>query len=407
MRFLYNTGICLMRAAAAAAALFNTKIRLRNRGCREVFRALRSFVKEGDRVVWFHCSSLGEFEQGRPVIEAIRGKFPGHKIVLTFFSASGYEIRKNYEVVDQVLYLPYDTPSNARRFVALARPEIAVFVKYEYWYNFLRALHRSGCRTYIVSAIFFPKQVFFRWYGGFFRKMLRFFHTIFVQDAHSEKLLRGLGVSSVIVAGDTRFDRVASIAAAVKPLPAVEAFAAGAEVLIAGSTWEKDEELLLPLVNDAAGMKFIIVPHEISESRIEKLMEAIARPAVRYTAIDGDTELSRCQVLVIDTVGILSSAYSYCRYAYIGGGFGAGIHNTLEAATFGLPLAFGPNYQQFKEARDLVAVGAARPVGRYDELAEWLFALAADRGRYSLAGEASHDYVATHRGATGIIVDAL
>lgn len=405
--FFYSIGIWLYGLGIRIASLFLPKAKLWIRGRRGIFAKMEAEAVRGARYVWVHCASLGEFEQGRPVIEAIRREHPEYKIVLTFFSPSGYEVRKDYPGVDHIYYLPLDTPSNARRFVSIFMPEKAIIVKYEYWLNYLKELRRSGCHAYVISAIFRRKSVFFRWYGGIFRKALRGLERVFVQDGGSVELLGGIGVERVTVAGDTRFDRVAAIAAGAAKLPIVEKFAAGKQVFVAGSTWPPDEDILLDVMAWFPDMKFIIAPHEIGQGKVESLMTDAPLGAVCYTQADEADNLADGGLLVIDTIGILSSVYQYGNYAYIGGGFGVGIHNILEAATFGLPVAFGPNYGKFKEARDLVAQAGARSVRDADELAAWLSELRKDKSLYDKTREICADYVAVNTGATKIILEEV
>lgn len=404
MRILYDAGILLMDAGLHAAAPFNAKARLWVKGRRNIFREMAAAAEPGADVIWFHAASLGEFEQGRPVIEAFRAARPEYKILVTFFSPSGYEIRKNYAGADYIFYLPLDTPRNVRRFLDIFRPKIAVFVKYEFWLNYLLEMERRGTKIYLISSIFRPRQIFFRPWGGLFRRALRGFGHLFVQNEESRQLLAGIGIDRVSVAGDTRFDRVHSIASQAKELPEVARFAAGAPVLVAGSTWPPDEELLTGLIARYGDVKFIVAPHEIDSARIERLIARIGRPALRYTQLTPQSDLERAQVLFIDTIGILSSVYRYGRWGYIGGGFGVGIHNTLEAATFGLPLAFGPRYEKFPEARDLIALGGAASVSGEQELQQWFAALHDDPDRTRRCAEACRDYVAEHKGATDQIM---
>lgn len=364
-------------------------------------------IDPSDRIIWIHVASLGEFEQGRPLIEKIRREHPEYKILLTFFSPSGYEIRKNYDQVDYIFYLPIDTPGKARRFLDIAHPEIAIFVKYEFWINLLSELRRRSIRSYVVSAIFRRDSIFFRPYGGYWRMALESFDTIFVQNDDSKNLLAELGFDNVVVAGDTRFDRVAEIAAAAKKIALVEHFKNGQRLLIAGSTWAPDEELLLQLINENPSLKFIIAPHEMDEGRIARLLAETRGGAVRYSQCTADQQFADTQLLILDTMGILSSVYAYAEWGYIGGGFGAGIHNTLEAATFGLPIAFGPRYEKFKEARDLVTLGAATPIHSYEELKVWFAPLRDEeqlRLQYSRIAE---DYTYNHQGATNMILSTV
>ena len=405
MKLLYNCGIRLMDAGIRCAAPFNDKARLWKEGRRGLFEKLESL--ESQRVAWFHAASLGEFEQGRPVIEAFRERCPEYKILVTFFSPSGYEIRKNYSGADCICYLPVDTPKNVRRFMQLVRPEIAVFIKYEFWYNYLTAMQKAGTRLYLIAAIFRQDQIFFKPHGGLFRQALSAFTHLFVQDDSSKRLLHEIGIDRVSIAGDTRFDRVYTIASNAKNLPEIERFAQNAPVFIAGSTWPPDEELLLTLIDRYPAVKFIIAPHEIHPSRIEKLRAAIRRPSLRYTELTPESDLEHAEVLFIDTIGLLSSVYRYGTWGYIGGGFGAGIHNTLEAATFGLPLAFGPRYETFKEAKELIAAGGARSISNADELIQWFDSLFQSLEATQQSGNSCKQYVLNHKGATQQIIDEI
>lgn len=405
MKLLYNCGIRLMDAGIRCAAPFNDKARLWKEGRRGLFEKLESL--ESQRVAWFHAASLGEFEQGRPVIEAFRERCPEYKILVTFFSPSGYEIRKNYSGADCICYLPVDTPKNVRRFMQLVRPEIAVFIKYEFWYNYLTAMQKAGTRLYLISAIFRQDQIFFKPHGGLFRQALSAFTHLFVQDDSSKRLLHEIGIDRVSIAGDTRFDRVYTIASNAKNLPEIERFAQNAPVFIAGSTWPPDEELLLTLIDRYPAVKFIIAPHEIHPSRIEKLRAAIRRPSLRYTELTPESDLEHAEVLFIDTIGLLSSVYRYGTWGYIGGGFGAGIHNTLEAATFGLPLAFGPRYEAFKEAKELIAAGGAHSISNADELIQWFDSLFQSPDTTQRSGNICKQYVLNHKGATQQIIDEI
>lgn len=368
---------------------------------------MRETIDPAARIVWIHVASLGEFEQGRPILEQIRKSYPEYKILLTFFSPSGYEVRKNYKGADYIFYLPIDTPRNARRFLDAAHPEIAIFVKYEYWLNLLRELRRRKIRTYVVSAIFRRNSVFFRPYGGMWRQALESFDVMFVQNEESKKLLATLGFDNVLVAGDTRFDRVAEIARSAKHVDIVERFRGDDRLFVAGSTWGPDEELLIRLMNDNPDVKFLIAPHEMDEARIAHLIEETRGGALRFTQCTSRTGYGTRQLLILDTVGLLSSVYAYATWSYIGGGFGVGIHNTLEAATFGLPIAFGPNYEKFKEARDLVTLGAARSVTTYEELRTWFIPLRDNEEFLQKTSRIAKDYTTRHQGATNIIVKTI
>ncbi len=401
MKLLYDLAVGLMAEGIRLASTFNPKARLWVEGRRDIFRRLQEAIDPTASLIWFHAASLGEFEQGRPLIEAFRQAHPDYKILVTFYSPSGYEIRKNYPGADYIFYLPSDTPSHVRQFMKIVRPRIAVFIKYEFWVNYLLALQRAGVHTYLISAIFRPGQSFFRWYGSLMRRALRVFDELFVQNEESKRLLAGIGIQAVTVTGDTRFDRVYAIARAARELPPIARFAAGSRVLVAGSTWPPDEELLLKLIRDAeSGTKFIIAPHEIEETRIRKMAAQCSGRVLRYTELQADSDLEGASVLIIDTVGILSSVYRYGRWAYIGGGFGVGIHNILEAATFGLPLAFGPRYEKFQEARELIQAGGARSISDFEGLFDWFRTMDTDPECYERSSSTCRDYVLTHKGAT-------
>ena len=405
--FLYNFCVAVYARLIALASLWNDKAKKWTVGRKGIFDRMARTISPSDRIVWIHVASLGEFEQGRPVMEQIKANYPHYKILLTFFSPSGYEVRKNYKGADYIFYMPIDTPRNVRRFLDLAHPEIAIFVKYEFWINYLTQLKRRGTRTFVISAIFRRNSIFFRSYGFLWRQALDSFDQIFVQNEESRHLLHDIGFDNVVVAGDTRFDRVAAIAEGVKRIDIVERFKADKPLFVAGSTWRPDEDILLPLINDNPEIKFVIVPHEMDECRINRIIAETQGGAVRYTHCNDATPVERYQVLVLDTVGMLSSVYRYASWAYIGGGFGTGIHNTLEAAIFALPIAFGPNYSKFKEARDLVTLGAARPVSSYEELRAWFIPLRDNEEFLAKTSRIARDYTTRHQGATGIIVRTI
>ena len=400
---LYNFCVAVYARLIALASLWNPKAKLWTTGRKNVFERMARAISPSDRLVWIHVASLGEFEQGRPLMEQIRKQYPEFKILLTFFSPSGYEVRKDYKGADYIFYMPIDTPRNVGRFLDIAHPEIAVFVKYEFWLNYLRQLKARGTRTYVISSIFRRNSIFFRSYGFLWRQALDAFDRIFVQNEESRELLHGIGFDNVIVAGDTRFDRVAAIAEAVKRIDAIETFKGDAPLFIAGSTWRPDEEILMELIADNPRIKFVIAPHEMDEVRINRIMTQTCGRAVRYTHCDAQS-LARSQVLILDTVGILASVYRYASWAYIGGGFGVGIHNTLEAATFALPIAFGPNYAKFKEARDMVALGAATKVESAEELKRWFAPLRDDSVLRAKVSSTAKDYTVKNQGATSLIM---
>ncbi len=382
------------------AALFgHRKARLLVRGEKEALRKIETYKKEHglDHAVWIHAASVGEFEQARPIIERLRTERPQQKILLTFFSPSGYELRKNYDKVDIVTYLPFATPRKARRFVSLVQPAKAIFIKYEFWPAYLMELHRQGIPTYSVSAIFRPKQLFFLPWGKPYLRLLSYFAHIYVQDEASMQLLQAHGITHTSVAGDTRFDRVNEIAGHAKQIPTVERFVAGAaKVIIAGSTWPQDEELLARYMDTHEDTKLVLVPHEIHEAHLHEIFQIFHGRYVRYTEAN-EMNIGHTRVLLLDTLGMLSSIYQYGQVAYIGGGFGVGIHNTIEAAVYGVPVLFGPNYQHFREAKGLIATGAGTSVKNYEEFEQAMdHALA----NHEAMGHAARQYVESELGAT-------
>ncbi len=405
--WLYNIGIILYTRCIALAACWYPKARLWSEGRVGLFERMAEVIKPEDRIVWVHSSSLGEFEQGRPVIEKIRARYPEYKILLTFFSPSGYEIRKNYSGADYIFYLPADTAKNARKFLDIAHPEVAIFVKYEFWLNMLAELRKREVKSFVISAIFRHNSVFFRWYGSMWRKALRSFRTIFVQNEESKELLAGIGFDNVIIAGDSRFDRVAEIARQAKKIDLIDRFRGGNRLFVAGSTWGPDEDILIRLINDNPSIKFIIAPHEMEEERIARIEAEVKGGALRYTRCTPLTSFGSKQVLILDTMGILSSVYGYASWSYIGGGFGVGIHNTLEAATFGLPIVFGPNYHKFKEARDLVTLGAANSVIDYKQLSRWFAPLRDNEVFLRKVSRLSKEYTLKNQGATDIFLGEI
>ena len=359
MKLLYTFGILLYGLCIKLASPFNAKARLWVKGRRHQFERMPQFVPDDQRpCVWIHSSSMGEFEQARPVIELIHSNFPNYRIVVTFFSPSGYEIRKNYDLADAVLYIPLDTPRNARRFLDIVNPQLTLFVKYDFWFNTLAELKKRNVPTFIFSTIFRPSQYFFKWYGAWFRRHLGVFSHFFVQNEESLQLLKGIGCNNATIAGDTRFDRVAKIAATAAPNPVVERFVGGKPVVMAGSTWPPDERILQSFVaHTPYDVKLIIAPHEIDRSHVEQIQKLFGHSAVCYTEVADTAVLDEAKVLIIDTMGMLASLYRYSHIAYIGGGFGKGIHNILEAVVYGTPVCFGPNHSKFQEAKDIIALG--------------------------------------------------
>ena len=408
---MYQIVLYLYLCGVAIASLFSEKVRKMWRGEREAIRILKERVDPQAKYVWFHAASLGEFEQGRPLMERLRRDHPEYKILLTFFSPSGYEVRKNYEGADIVCYLPLDTIRNARRFLRAVRPVMAFFIKYEFWYNYLHILKHRQVPVYSVSSIFRPEQVFFRWYGRQYSRVLKCFTRFFVQNEQSRELLAKLGITDVDVVGDTRFDRVLQIRDAAKQLPLVESFTSGApHVFVAGSSWPPDEEIFIRYFRDHPEWKLIIAPHVIGEDhlqQIEKLLEG--RNVVRYTeAHDAPTEaLEGASALIIDCFGLLSSIYRYGQVAYVGGGFGVGIHNVPEAAVWGMPVFFGPNNERFQEAQELKHNGGGIEISSYDDFACQMDRFAADASLITTLGNAAGSYVTDRAGATGKIFQRL
>ncbi len=416
MNQLYNTGIKLYELAARAAALRSVKVHKMIRGQRRTFDTLRRRLGNRPGCIWFHASSLGEFEQGRPMIERLRREHPEKPILLSFFSPSGFEVRKNYPFVDAVVYLPFDTPKRVRRFLDAARPSMAIFIKYEFWGNYLHELRRRGIPTYIISSIFRPGQRFFRSIGGMFRKMLRCFDRLYVQDERSRRLLKVIGVENVTVAGDTRFDRVTDVMRSTVDIPGFPGFGEQFPLrFIAGSSWEADEDVYAPWLNSHENVAFIIAPHEFNETRLEALRNRFNAPVVLLS--EWTREIKRANLpngqipdylksvrgIIIDSFGKLSSLYRYADMAYIGGGFGAGIHNLNEAAVYGIPVIFGPNHVKFKEAADLLACGGGLSIATKDEFNSTLDALTSSKASMKQSGEAAAKYIHDHLGATDII----
>jgi 3-deoxy-D-manno-octulosonic-acid transferase len=412
MSFLYNVFIFFYRFMAFIGSAVNPKVKAWVEGRRGLLERIREAMEKDPggrerKLVWFHCASLGEFEQGRPLMERFRKEFPNYRICLTFFSPSGYEVRKKWEGADYVFYLPADTRANAREFLDLVGPDLVFFIKYEYWFNFLREISSRKIPHYVASAIFRPDQHFFRWYGSWFRRQLRKIDGFFVQDPGSGQLLQHAGITQVVVTGDTRFDRVFAIAGEEKPLPLIDKFAGQWKVIVAGSTWKEDEALLMSLINgDNFKMKFIIAPHETDPARIESLTRQFNKPFVKYSKAEGK-ELEEARILVIDSVGLLAYLYRYARIAYVGGGFGVGIHNILEAAAFGVPVIFGPGYRHFREAVDLVSEGGAFAFETENEFQNLVETLFIDEELYRHSSEICREYVRANQGATGRIISFI
>lgn len=409
MYFLYNILVLIVTFLLKIVALFNKKIKLFRDGRATTFSKLKSIISENDKVLWMHCASLGEFEQGRPILEKLKTKYPNHKLVLTFFSPSGYEVRKNYEVVDVVCYLPLDSQKKAKQFLNLVHPELAIFVKYEFWPNLLRALQNREIKTILVSGIFRKEQAFFKWYGGWIRKSLKAFSHFFVQDQNSEKLLNSINYQNVTVSGDTRFDRVFEITKQNNQLDFIDVFKNNIYTLVAGSTWKEDEGLLVDYINNHASEKekFIIAPHNINSKEIESLVKAISKKAVLFSEKEGKN-LKNYQVFIVDTIGILNKIYSYANIAYVGGGYTkSGVHNVLEPATFGIPVVIGPNYQKFNEAVEMVENEACFVVDNSKKLSVLLSDFFNENQKREKASSNALNYVVNKKGATSKILNYI
>ncbi len=405
MVVVYNLLILVYGLIIRIFSLFNHKAALFVNGRKNWHEKLKDKITPESRYIWFHCASLGEFEQGRPVMEEIKLRFPEYKILLTFFSPSGYEIRKNYPGAETICYLPMDTPANARKFLNIIRPEKAFFVKYEFWYNFLHELNKRKIPVFVFSANFRQNQHFFSsWpWSKWFRKMLNGFDRIFVQSSASADLLKSFGINRVTVSGDTRFDRVAKIAESAKEMKVVEKFKDNHRIIVAGSTWKPDEELIIRFINQSEGIKYIIAPHEVSETNINRIVQLLKKPSIRFSRMNNENALAH-DVLVIDSVGLLSSLYKYGEIAYIGGGFGVGIHNILEAATFGLPVVFGPNHEKFREAVELKSLEGAFCIGNFNNLESTFRKLLETTDIREKASLAAVNYVKNNLGATNLII---
>ncbi len=407
MRYLYNLSIRLFTLALMIAWPFSAKARKWVKGRRKVLTRLQTQIAGSESLIWFHCASLGEFEQGRPLIEAIHDEYPGHKILLTFFSPSGYEIRKHYGLADFVSYLPADTPRNARRFLEIVNPDLVIFVKYEFWLNYLRVIRKHDIPLLLVSGIFRPGHRFFRWYGGIFREGLRAFRHLFVQDEDSLKLLAGIDIHNVSVSGDTRFDRVAAVAMNPMPLPEIAAFCGESKILVGGSLWPPDEDVVHDLIKSRPDhVRFILAPHEVSPGHTAHLLKKYQGRAVSLSRWlqkpEGDFD-----ILVIDSIGILSSVYQFGHIAFIGGGYGKGIHNILEAAVFGLPVFFGPNHKKFREARELTQLGGAFTIVKKEDFTVQITRLLNDQFYRESVRKICRDYVQERCGATAAILGKI
>ena len=417
---IYNIVIYFVLWGIAIASLFNEKVRKMWRGEREAFKILKQKVDPNAKYIWFHAASLGEFEQGRPLMERIRKEYPQYKILLTFYSPSGYEVRKNYEGADIICYMPVDTRLNAIRFLRLVRPVMAFFIKYEFWSNFLHILKHRNIPTYSVSSIFREDQVFFKWYGRNYAGVLKCFTRFFVQNEESKRLLEGIGIKDVDVVGDTRFDRVLQIKEAAKQLPICEAFRTGVassqsadvphtdfKVFVAGSSWPPDENIFIPFFNEHKDWRLLIAPHVIAEEHLKLILSLIkGKKVVRYTQTTPE-EAAEADVLIIDCFGLLSSMYNYGDVAYIGGGFGVGIHNTLEAAVWNMPVIFGPNNKKFQEAQGLLKSGGGFEINTYEDFSGLMSSLMNDETFLKQAGDKAGAFVAHLAGATDKVLASV
>ena len=408
MHFLYNLTLQLVQFILKIVALFIPKIKLFVEGRKDVFFTLELKIKPTDKTIWFHAASLGEYEQGLPVIEEIKSIYPNHKIVVTFFSPSGYEVRKNNTVADVTVYLPLDTPKNAKRFLELVHPELVFFIKYEFWINYLDQLKKQSIPTYLISGIFREKQLFFKWYGGFYRKALNTFTHFFVQNENSKKLITQLGKTNVTISGDTRFDRVVAILEKDNTLDFISEFKNNTPTIVIGSSWPKDETLLIEYINSCTlDVKFIIAPHNIKTEQIENLKNTITKKAVLFSEKDNKV-LPQFNVFIIDTIGILTKIYSYADIAYVGGGFGnPGVHNILEPATFGVPIVIGPNYSHFEEATSLVQLGSCISISNQQELEQALTDLIQNNDTRDHKGQICNAFVQKNKGATNRIMTKI
>lgn len=417
---IYNIVIYFVLWGIAIASLFNEKVRKMWRGEREAFKILKQKVDPNAKYIWFHAASLGEFEQGRPLMERIRKDYPQYKILLTFYSPSGYEVRKNYEGADIICYMPVDTRLNAIRFLRLVRPVMAFFIKYEFWSNFLHILKHRNIPTYSVSSIFREDQVFFKWYGRSYAGVLKCFTRFFVQNEESKRLLEGIGITAVDVVGDTRFDRVLQIKEAAKQLPICEAFRTGVsssqsadvphhdfKVFVAGSSWPPDENIFIPFFNEHKDWRLLIAPHVIAEEHLKLILSLIkGKKVVRYTQTTPE-EAAEADVLIIDCFGLLSSMYNYGDVAYIGGGFGVGIHNTLEAAVWNMPVIFGPNDKKFQEAQGLLKSDGGFEINTYEDFSGLMSSLMNDEAFLKQAGDKAGAFVAHLAGATDKVLASV
>jgi len=404
MFFLYNILTIIAKSALNVVALFSPKIKLFVEGRKTVFATLDQKIQPGDKTIWFHAASLGEYEQGLPVMEKVRAMHPDHKIVLTFFSPSGYEVRKNAATADVIVYLPMDTRANAKKFIDLIKPEKVFFIKYEFWPNYLNQLKKTQVQVYLISGLFRESQMFFKWYGGFYRNALKTFSHFFVQYESSKTLLQNIGFNNVTISGDTRYDRVSEILERDNNLPFIEEFIDGKIAVVFGSSWPKDEAMFTDFINQSSGVKFIIAPHTIGAEHILAIKNSLTKNVMLFSEKEGKN-LADYDVLIINTIGILTKIYSYADVAYVGGGFGtSGLHNILEPAAFGIPIIIGPNHQKFPEAAALVHMGGCIAVKDRNEMNDALSSLVYNDDVREETGHVAGTFVNMNRGAVNIIL---
>ncbi|WP_190304103.1 3-deoxy-D-manno-octulosonic acid transferase [Paenimyroides baculatum] len=406
MKFLYQLGINLAALLLPVSRFFSPKMKLFVDGRKQSFAILENQIDKNQEYIWFHVASLGEYEQGLPVMEEIKAKYPEYKLLLTFFSPSGFEIRKNNKIADITIYLPLDTKQNVKRFSDLVQPKMVFFIKYEFWPNYLRELKNRNIPTYLISGIFRKNQLFFKWYGGFYRNALKSFNHFFVQNDTSAQLLKSINFTNSSVNGDTRFDRVAQIVERVEPLDFIAEFKNNTTTIVIGSSWIDDENVYLPYLNNSENIKFIIAPHNIKEEEITRLISKIDKKTIRYNNYKTE-DLKDADVFIIDTIGILTQIYAYADIAYVGGAFKTGLHNILEPATYGTPVVIGPKYSKFQEAKDLVALGSCIVVNNTEELSATFNRLIADADYRNELGTKNREFVLKNKNATKVIMDLL
>ncbi len=406
MRFLYNIFIYLFNLIVFVASFFNDKAKKWVSGRKNIFEKLKKSIIKKDKYIWIHCASLGEFEQGKPIIEGLKSKYSDHKILLTFFSPSGFEIRKNYQYADLVYYLPIDTIANARKFVSLVKPKFVVFVKYEFWFNYLAELKKQQIPVVFISSIFRPSQYFFKGYGAWFKIQLHGINHFFVQNEESKNLLQKNGITQVTRSGDTRFDNVFKLAQNAREFDVIKKFKGENKLIIAGSTWPPDEDFVFPLIETFSQYKFIIASHEVHKARVEQIQKIIGSKSTLMSKANLEN-IETFSVLIVDNIGILAHLYQYADMAYIGGGFGSGLHNIQEPITFGIPVIFGPKYHKFQEAVDLVKMKGAFSIKNQNELENVLSSLTKDADAYHKACQTNKKYIEQNVGASSIILDYL